>query len=179
MAKWRTGVFKGRGVAGTVKYGKSSGGFDQVGVVLRVAQGGGQSREGTVYIVLTDDTIDWAIERLRCLGWKGTDIRKLDGIDRNYVDVEVSYREVEERAGGDMKDQLQLDILVPARVIMKKEMTKTELDSFADRIAKRAAAIPEVAFKPLSSTPAEGTNARPVSPADLPPNHPDHPDHGA
>jgi hypothetical protein len=179
MAKWKTGVFKARGVAGTVKYGKSTGGFDQVGIVLRVAQGQGQSREGTCYIVLTDDTIDWALERLRCLGWKGTDIRKLDGIDQNYVDVEVSYREVE-AAGDATKDQLQLDILVPARVLMKKEMTKTELDSFADRVAKRAAAIPEVAFKPLpSSTPAGDTNARPTSPADLPPNHPDHPDHGA
>lgn len=33
----------------------------------------------------------YSIERLRACGWTGTDIRVLDGIDKNEIDVEIFF----------------------------------------------------------------------------------------
>lgn len=169
--KWSVGIFKGRAVAGSAKWGRSTGGHRQIGLVVKVAQGRSAPREGIVYLIFSPDSQEYAMDRLRALGWQGNDISDLRGIDRNYVDIDVSYRSqlVSEEMGPDGKvvpattrEMLSLEIVMPARVQMKTELTSKELDAFRKEMESLAAKAPEVTLPiPDGVRKANGTPAKP------------------
>lgn len=67
-----------------------------------------EERTVQTFLPLTQRAIPFSIERLRALGWKGTDIRDLAGIDQADVDVDVAYEDFQG------EEQLRVEILTGA-----------------------------------------------------------------
>lgn len=138
--KWATGIWKSRALKDLSrhKWGKSDNGNPQLGIVVNVLQPKGTAREGVVYLTFTPDSKDFSIKRLRQLGWQGTDLKNLVGIDRNYVEVDVSYEVFNK------EERLRLEILTPAEPRHKNELSERELDDLAYTLSDAAAKVPEV-----------------------------------
>jgi hypothetical protein len=125
MAEMRAGRFKGRGIKGSEQYGEAGANKTlQIAVDLNIPELG---RSCTTFLYLSAAAAPYSIERLRALGWKGTDIRNLEGIDTNEVDVEVRSEMYEN------KQQWRVEILTgPGRVVLQSTVDK---DAFAARLA--------------------------------------------
>lgn len=123
---------------------------------MNVQQPRGTKREGVVYLTFTDDAAEFAIQRMRIMGWQGTDLRDLKGIDRNYFDVDVSYEMF------DNKERLRIEVLTPAKAQHKAELQEAELGALALRFTDHAARAPEVTLvtpknaKPDGGAPPSG-----------------------
>lgn len=105
---------------------------------MNVQQPRGTKREGVLYLTLSADAAEFAIQRMRIMGWQGTDLRDLRGIDRNYFDVDVSYETF------DGKERLRLEVLTPAKAQHKAELQDAELGALALQYSDHAARAPEV-----------------------------------
>jgi len=139
--RWTTGIWKARALAVDLKrheWGKSVANNPQIGIVMNIAQPRGTKREGVAYLTLSADAKEWSLQRLRLLGMKGTDLRVLDGIDRNYVDVDVSYEVF------DGKERLKIEIVTPAKAQHKHALSPTELDALASMASHDLGKLPEV-----------------------------------
>lgn len=138
--RWATGIWKARAVAELARHewGKSEKQTPQLGVVLNVLQPHGTKREGVAYLSFSIDAKEWSAQRLRLLGVQGSDLRKLDGIDRNYVDVDVSYETF------DGKERLRIDIVTPARAQHKHALSASELDALSGMVKHDLDRLPEV-----------------------------------
>lgn len=86
----KVGIYKGRARKrsdGTwAQYGERENG--NLELILDVAINDVGVRSLALYI--NDKTLEFTVERLRALGWKGDDISNLDGLGDNEVDIEVS-----------------------------------------------------------------------------------------
>lgn len=166
-SKWATGIWKARALSADAKnsdgslrhaWGRSGGkdggtGNAQLGIVVNVQQPGGTKREGVVYLTFTEDAVEFSMQRLRQMGWQGTDLRDLKGIDRNYFDIDVSY----ERFDGE--DRLRLEVLVPAKPRHKHELAESELAALALRYTDHAAAQAEVTLDTPKNARPQGAQA--------------------
>lgn len=83
----KAGRYKARGVAGSEDFGKSSNGNDQVTITLALEDG----QRVTVYLSFTEKAKPYSMERLYALGWQPGSDESLPGIDRNEVDVDITY----------------------------------------------------------------------------------------
>lgn len=117
------GVYKGRGIAGSEQYGATSNGNDQIALDLALADIG---ETATTFLIFTDKSAEFSIQRLRALGWQGDDLSDLTGIDRNEVDVEIKY-EVWEG-----KERMRVQILTGGgRVVLQQTMDTKAKKAFA------------------------------------------------
>lgn len=81
------GKFNGKGITGMLI--ESSKGTPGVAVELAILNEGAEFSTLTWDGWLTDDAAERTIEALRHLGWKGTDLSNLEGIDANEVELVV------------------------------------------------------------------------------------------
>jgi hypothetical protein len=134
------GVHRGRGIAGTEQYGTTSNGNDQIVVDLDLFDIG---EKVSTFLVFSDAAAPYSMERLRALGWAGTDLTNLTGIDKSEVQVEVKY----EMYQGEEKMKVQ--ILTGGGVVLKNKLDDKGKKAFAARYANLA----------KSTTPAPGAVA--------------------
>jgi hypothetical protein len=95
------GVYKGRAVkranGSWAQYGdRENGNLELIlDLAIQIGEGAPVRRSYAEYI--NEKTIEYVIERLRALGWKGSDISNLDGIGDKEVDVEVFHETYENK----------------------------------------------------------------------------------
>lgn len=118
----KPGIYKGRGIAGSEQFGKTSNGHDQVVIDLTIDVDG-NSRRVSTFLVFTDKSKSFSLDRLRALGWAGGDA--LVGIDKNEVDVEVRYEEYQG------KRQMKIEVMTGGGTFkIKEEMAISERRAF-------------------------------------------------
>lgn len=120
------GTYKGRGVEGSAQTGRSSNGTEQVAIDLDIPELG---RQLTTFLYFSEEAAPYALERLRALGWDGSDDASFPGISTNEVDVKVWY----ENYKGE--DKLKVDIVTAGgRVVIKDRMNEKEERGFMQRL---------------------------------------------
>lgn len=101
MADIKPGFYKARAVKGSEQFGVAETSSAQVGIDLTIYPPGRGERDAfsmTTVLSFGGEAQKYSVDRLFALGWDGKDILKLDGIDRNEVDVEVFFDNFEGRA---------------------------------------------------------------------------------
>jgi hypothetical protein len=134
------GTHRGRGIAGTEQYGTTSNGNDQIVVDLDLFDIG---EKVSTFLVFSDKSAPYSIERLRALGWSGNDLANLTGIDQNEVSVEVKYETYQG------EEKMKVQILTGGGVVLKDKLDDKGKKAFASKYKALAA----------SSTPAPGAVA--------------------
>ena len=126
--KIEAGIYKGRGIEGSVQHGVSSKGTEQIAIDIEVPQLG---RALTTFLYFSEDAAPFALDRLRALGWEGSDDPAFPGISKNEVDVQVRYDEYQG------KQSLKVEIVTGGgRVMLKETMSDQQRRGFMSRIAK-------------------------------------------
>ena len=127
----KAGHYKARAIRGMEQYGESSTGTLQLTIELNVPALG---RSLKTFLYFSEAATPYSMERLRALGWTGTDLRKLDGIDTNEVEVEVRNETYEG------KPHTRIEIVT-------RGMAAKAID--ADTFASRVAALGTAGRKPV------------------------------
>lgn len=126
--KLAAGVYKGRGVEGSAQHGHSKQGTEQVAIDIDLPEAG---RQVTTFLFFSDNAAPYALERLRALGWDGSDDDRFPGISLNEVDVQIKYEMYEG------KEQMKVDIVTGGgRVVLKNTMSDQEKRGFMSRISR-------------------------------------------
>jgi hypothetical protein len=137
----KLGTFKGRAVKGTEQYGDTKNGYPQIALTMRMAIDGG-TQDGVTFLIFSPESAPYSFERLRALGWKGSDLsQELVGIDANEVDVNVRSEEY------NGKTQYKVDIVSGGGTV--------KLDKPISREAF-AAKVKAIAGAPGGAAPAGG-----------------------
>lgn len=82
----------------------------------------------TIVFPFGGDASPFSLERLRAMGWEGDDVRKLDGIDKNDVDVEIKYEEF------DGAIRLRAQVITRTTFTFKNVMNDIAADRFAEDV---------------------------------------------
>lgn len=83
------GAWKAR--AGEAALGYTSKGNDQLAVDMVITEGPSAGSHITWYGYFTDETFDRTVESLRHMGWTGSDLSDLRGLDTNEVRVVIEH----------------------------------------------------------------------------------------
>lgn len=127
----KAGRYKARGVAGSEDFGKSSNGNDQVAITLALSETG---QRVTAYLSFTEKAKPYSMERLYALGWTPGSDESLPGIDRNEVDVDITY----EMYNG--KEQMKVNIATAGGGISEENrFAPKEKKSFLQALNREAA----------------------------------------
>ena len=122
----KAGHYKARAIKGMEHYGESGTGTLQLTIELNVPALG---RSLKTFLYFSEAATPYSMERLRALGWSGSDLRKLDGIDANEVEIEIRSETYEG------KPQKRVEI------VTRGTAAKTiDADAFAARVAALTAA---------------------------------------
>lgn len=159
-SKLIAGVYKGRAMPETAKLGTTEKGHEQIGFMVQISRGGGHRDIVPMYLVFSDGpkgSAKYSMERLRALGWEGTDLRDLRTIGKNLADVRVDYETFEG------EEKLRVEIVTGLR--MDRPMNEGAADSFSKRFAALAEATPIV----VQAAPEKKPNGAPTSPGYVPP----------
>jgi hypothetical protein len=97
----KPGIYTAKAIKGTEQYGESTNGNPELIIQLNFLELG---RAFTTVLYFSAAAIPYSIARLRALGWDGSDVSDLTGIDKNEVQAEIKYEEYE----GEMKMKVQL-----------------------------------------------------------------------
>jgi len=144
MAQIKAGIYKARAV--DAQYGVTSKGNDQIVVSLKLASGEMVSS----FLVFTDKTWSFQVDRLRALGCAGNLPMDLTGLDANEVDVQITYETY------DGKEKMRVEIMTGGgRVQLQNQMDDAQKRAFAARVA---------AWSRASGGPAQN-GAKPATPA--------------
>lgn len=138
-SKLIAGVYKGRAMPETAKLGTTENGHDQIGFMVQISRGGGHRDIVPMYLVFSDGpkgSAKYSMERLRALGWEGSDLRDLRTIGKNLVDVRVDYEEYQG------EEKLRVEIVTGLR--MDRPMTDKVAEGFASRFRALAESTPIV-----------------------------------
>jgi hypothetical protein len=117
------GVYRGRAVAGSEQYGTTNNGTDQIAIDLDLDGG----HRVSTFLYFSDKAAKYSIQRLRSLGWQGSDLSNLVGIDANDVDVEIKYEEYQ----GELK--MKVNIVAGGTVTLDKPLDDKGKKAFAAR----------------------------------------------
>lgn len=154
------GRYQGRAVAGSEQYGETSNRNDQIVLELQLPEIG---QNVSTFLVFSEKATPYSIRKLRACGWTGSDLSKLDGIDRNVVAVEVKY----EMYNGEEK--MKVDIQTGGSVVLESAHDDKKKRAFAAKHADFAKSIPVVTQTPSASAPARprtGGGAQPLPPSE-------------
>lgn len=125
------GNYRGKAVAGSEQYGETSNNNDQIVIDLDLTDIG---ERVSTFLVFSEKAAPYSMKRLRALGWEGTDLTNLQGIDSKEVDVEVKYEEYQ----GEMKMKVQ--IVAGGTVTLEKKFDDKGKKAFAAKFASLAKA---------------------------------------
>jgi hypothetical protein len=138
MSDIKAGYYKARGIAGTEQHGFAASGGEQISLELDVALSDQETRRLTTILSFGGKGAPYSIERLKALGWDGSD--QLRGVDKNEVDVEIKY----ESNPNKPDDPLQMRVEIKTgggRFTMKKPMSEPEKRGFMSALSKQAAQL--------------------------------------
>ena len=122
------GIYKARGVEGSVQHGHTSKGTEQIALQLELLELG---KMVTTFLYFSDDAAQFSLERLHALGWEGGEDPSFPGISRNEVDVQIRYENYQG------KDQMRVEIMTGGgRVTLKQAMNDQERRGFMNRLAR-------------------------------------------
>lgn len=129
------GNYRARGVAGSEQYGTTKNGADQVVIDLELLDVG---QTVSTFLHFSERAAPHSMKRLRALGWKGTDLSDLAGIDTQEVDVRIAWEVFNE------KETMKVEIVTGGTVVLSEQARHDArgVKSFAQRFAKLAAATP-------------------------------------
>lgn len=145
------GIYLGRAIAGSEQYGSTSNGNDQIVININLLDLG---ETVSTFLVFSDKAAPWSMKRLRALGWTGSDLTNLEGIDSQDVDVEVKYEEYQ----GEMKMKVQ--IVAGGTVTLENQFDDKGKKAFAAKFASLAkSTTPAKAAKPASRSDATPSSA--------------------
>ncbi len=121
------GTYRAKGIAGSEQYGLTSNGNDQIVLDLELFDIG---ETVSTFLVFTDAAAQYSIDRLRALGWSGSDLSNLSGFDQNEVEVRVKY---EVYKG---EEKMKVEILTGgSRVKLQEQMDDRARKAFAAKFA--------------------------------------------
>lgn len=142
----KAGIYHGcRGILGSEQYAVSNNGTDQIAVDVFVPE---LERGLTTFLFFSDAAAPFAIERLRALGWQGTDLLNLSGIDQKDVSVQIKYEVF------DGKERMKVDIVTGGgRIKLDNPMDERTKRAFGARMKSFLSAPAGVAPRP---SPASG-----------------------
>jgi hypothetical protein len=172
------GVYRGR--AKSWDLGETSTGKEQVAVEFQFTSDGFTTERRTWYGYFTDKTLDRTIESLRAMGWTGTDLSNLEGLDANEVELVVGHEpEVDENGNptGQVRERIRwvnaigggLGLRAPLNEAKKKEFAarmKGAIVAFDQRGGRRQAS--SAAPQPQRAA-ANGSGRGGVMPPEPPP----------
>lgn len=111
----------------------------------------------TVALSFAPNALPYSIERLRACGWQGKNIRQLDGVDRNEIDLELFYDTFNGR------QRLKAEIRTSSTFKLEYQMKEGDLGAFAsdvlDYLNKSEGDAPAPAAAP-SKSPAAARGRR-------------------
>jgi hypothetical protein len=85
----KLGTFRARAVQGSAQSGDTTNGYPQIALTMRMVIEGG-TQDAVTFLIFSPDAAPYAWERLRALGFKGSEILKEpEGIYETEVDVNV------------------------------------------------------------------------------------------
>lgn len=158
-----SGIYRGRGIAGSEQLGFTSNGNEQIVIdlTIKVPMAGDVEddvRVSSKLIFASDKQASWNIDRLKTMGWQGTDLSQpLVGIDANEVDVEVSYR-----SGDGGKQFMDVNVLTGnGRVTVKSKMDDSQRRAFAAKYANLAKASGAAQGQTATQQPLQNTGTTP------------------
>ena len=129
----QSGTYKARGVEGSVQWGTTKNGTDQMVVDLDLVDIG---ERVSCFLYFTEKSAPHSVKRLRALGWTGDDLSDVRGIDAADVDVSVSYEEY------NGKQQMKVEIVTGSTVTVQDPMSAGAKKSFAQRYANLVKSTP-------------------------------------
>ena len=128
------GVYRARAVKGSEQYTRTGSGNEQIVIELDLLDLG---ERVSTYLVFTEKSAPYAIEKLRAMGWTGQDLLDLRGIDSRDIDVEVKY----ETYKG--KDQMRVEVLTSGRGLVARDRLDAQgMRAFAAKYAAVAKSAP-------------------------------------
>lgn len=135
------GIYKGRAIGGSEQYGETSNGNDQIALDLTIPA---LNRTLTTFLVFSENSMAYSVDRLRACGWKGEDVNKLVGIEDNEVDVRISYQQ------HNGKEQMRVEIMTNGgSVKLDQPMDEKRKRQFGSKVAQfLKAGSPRPAPKP-------------------------------
>lgn len=114
------GIYKARGVEGSVQYGKTVNGIEQVAVDVELIEFG---RTVTTFLFFSDAAKPYSIDRLKALGWNGD--APITGIGRNEAQVRISY---EDYKG---EEKMKVEVMTGGgRVSLREQLSPQEQRGF-------------------------------------------------
>lgn len=154
------GTYRGRGIAGSEQYGKTSNGNDQIVIDLELESG----ERVSTFLVFSDKAAKYSMDRLRALGWKGNDLTDLTGIDQNEVAVEVKYEEYQG------EEKMKVQIRTGSGVVLKETLDANAKKAFGAKYKALAVRTPAVTATPappkVKPAPKPGAAQADFAPAD-------------
>lgn len=130
MSRIEPGIYKARGIEGSVQHGFSKNGTEQIAIDLDLFEIG-ERRQTFMYF--SEKAEAYSLERLRALGWDGTMDETFPGISRNEVMVQIRYETYEGN------EQMRVEIMVGGgRVTLQNTMNDQQKRGFMARIARLA-----------------------------------------
>lgn len=148
-----SGVYKGRGVAGSDQYGVGDKG-EQVAVDLNLSDLG---RLVTTILHFSEAAAPYSIDRLKLMGWKGGDT--FDGIDENEVPVRISYEQWTSPETQTAEWKMKVDIIA-TRFSFKTPMNDAQKRGFFAKLNQIASQHGGAPARPAGPPPA-GAGALP------------------
>lgn len=158
----QAGIYKGRAIAGSEQYGETSNGHEQIVIDLDLETG---DRVST-FLVFSDKSAKYSMDRLRALGWTGTDLTNLAGIDANEVDVEVKYETYQG------EEKMKVQIRTGSGVVLKDVMDANKKKAFGAKYKALAVRTPAAStptpprVAPRQTPKAQGNSFTPEVPDD-------------
>jgi hypothetical protein len=118
------GTYRARALSGGL--GFAGNGTEQVGIDLQIIEGPAEGQHITWYGFFTDKAVDRTIESLRILGWEGTNLCDLTGIDKNEVELVIEAEDYEDPRTGEIKTRSRVRWINRAGGLAMKDMMSAQ-----------------------------------------------------
>lgn len=133
------GTYRAQALSGGLGY--AGNGTEQVGIDFVITEGPSEGQHITWYGFFTDKTADRTIESLRVLGWEGTDLCDLTGIDKNPVELVIEAEEYNDPRNGEIKTRSRVRWINRAGGLqMKDMMSQQQAREFSARMRGKVVA---------------------------------------
>lgn len=143
--------------------GESSTGKEQVAVAFEFTDSEYIGQGLTWYGYFTESALDITVRALRTMGWSGTDLLELSGLDTNEVELVVENEEYNGRTSAKVQFVNPIGGLA-----LKTPMTPEKQKSFAAQMRERIAALDAFEGRKPAAKP-KSTVKRPADPRPEPP----------
>lgn len=157
------GVWKARACGSQL--GHTNGGKPQLGIDLLILEGPSAGAHITWYGYFTEATFERTIETCRVLGWGGSDLSDLSGIDANEVNVVIDHEQNPET--GEVHARAQW-INALGGVVMKNRMDAGAAAAFAAEMKGRIIALGAQDKRPTRAPTSPGAGRAPADDDNIP-----------